>query len=147
MTANEAVDFSDGDNIMVDFNAVEDTAFEALPKGMYPCTIAECEFTYSQSAGNPMWTLQLEVSEGEYAGRKLFTHFVFKGAGLGITKQNLGRIKPELLKTQFDPTDDEVIAGMLGIEVKAKVTVRKYEGEDRNNINGLFPGGGDGFGV
>ena len=58
---SEAVDFSDGDSLVVDFGAVEDTAFEALPKGMYPCTIAECEFTYSQSSGNPMWTLQLEV--------------------------------------------------------------------------------------
>jgi len=139
------VDFSPGDDLTVDFGAVEDTAFEALPKGMYPCTIAECEFTYSQSKGNPMWTLQLEVSEGEYAGRKLFNHLVFAGAGLGITKQNLGRIKPELLEAPFSPDDQEVIAGMLGLAVNAKVTVRKYEGEDRNNVQGLFPGGGDGF--
>lgn len=145
MTANEAVDFSDGDDLMVDLNAVEDTAFEALPKGMYPCLISECEFTYSQSAGNPMWTLQLEVSEGEYAGRKLFNHLVFAGAGLGITKQNLERIAPELLENAFDPRDEEVIASMLGRAVKARVIIRKYEGEDRNNVQGLFPGDGDGF--
>jgi hypothetical protein len=142
---NEAVDFSEGDSLTVDFNSVEDTGFEALPKGMYPCIISECEFTYSQSSGNPMWTLQLEVAEGEYAGRKLFNHLVFAGKGMGITKQNLGRIKPELLESPFSPDDEEVIAGMLGLEVKAKVTVRKYEGEDRNNVNGLFPGSSDGF--
>jgi hypothetical protein len=34
---------------------------------------------------------------------------------------------------------------MLGLAVKARVTVRKYEGEDRNNVQGLFPGDGDGF--
>jgi hypothetical protein len=142
---SEAVDFSDGDSLVVDFNTVEDTSFEALPKGMYPCQIAECEFTYSQSSGNPMWTLQLEVSEGEFAGRKLFNHLVFAGKGLGITKQNLARIKPDLLESPFDPTDEEVIASMLGLAVKARVTVRKYEGEDRNNVQGLFPGDGDGF--
>lgn len=140
-----AVDFSEGDSLVVDFNQVEDTAFEALPKGMYPCTIAECEFTYSQSSGNPMWTMQLEVAEGEYAGRKLFNHLVFAGKGLGITKQNLSRIKPDLLEGPFDPSDEEVIASMLGLSVKARVTVRKYEGEDRNNVQGLFPGDGDGF--
>lgn len=140
-----AVDFSEGDSLVVDFNQVEDTAFEALPKGMYPCTIAECEFTYSQSSGNPMWTMQLEVAEGEYAGRKLFNHLVFAGKGLGITKQNLSRIKPDLLEGPFDPSDEEVIASMLGLGVKARVTVRKYEGEDRNNVQGLFPGDGDGF--
>ena len=147
MPEDQAVDFSEGDDLTVDFGQVEDTAFEVLPKGMYPCTIAECDFTYSQSAGNPMWTLQLEVSEGEFAGRKLFNHLVFKGAGLGITKQNLGRIRPDLLETPFDPSDEEVIATMLGLAVKARVQVRKWEGQDRNNVQGLFPGDGDGFGV
>jgi len=142
---NDAVDFSDGDSLVVDFNAVEDTGFEALAKGMYPCVISECEFNYSQASGNPMWTLQLEVSEGEHAGRKLFNHLVFAGKGLGITKQNLGRIRPDLMEAPFNPTDEEVIASMLGLNVKAKVTVRKYEGEDRNNVQGLFPGDGDGF--
>ena len=142
---NEAVDFSEGDSLTVDFNSVEDTSFEVLPKALYPCTISECEFTYSQASGNPMWTLQLEVSEGEFAGRKLFNHLVFAGKGLGITKQNLARIKPELLEAPFSPDDEEVIAGMLGLAVKARVTQRKYEGEMRNNVQGLFAGEGDGF--
>ncbi len=142
--AKEAVDFSEGDDLVVDFNAVEDTSFEVLPKGMYNAVIAECEFTYSK-AGNPMWTLRLEVSDGEYAGRILFNHLVFAGAGLGITKQNLGRIAPELLENPFDPKDADVIASMLGKNIKAKVTVGKYDGEDTNNVRGLFPGGGDDF--
>ncbi len=146
MMAEEAVDFSEGDSLVVDFGEVDDTAFEAIPKGLYPCVVAECEFTYSQSSGNPMWTLTLEVSEGEYAGRKLFTHLVFHGAGLGMTKQQLGRIKPELIEAPLDPTDEETIAGMLGLAVKARVDIRKWEGQNRNNVRGLFPGGdGDGF--
>ncbi len=142
---NAAVDFSEGDSLSVNLAEVEDTAFEALPKGTYPCTIAECEFTFSQAKGNPMWTLQLEVSEGEFAGRKLYNHLVWAGAGLGITKQNIGRIAPELLEGPFDCDDEEVIASMLGRQVTAKVTQRMYEGSMRNNVTGLFPGGGDGF--
>ena len=141
-----AVDFTEGDNLMVDFNDVEDVSFEALPKAVYPCIIADCEFTHSQSSGNPMWTLQLEVSDGEYAGRKLYSHLVFAGAGLPITKRQLGRIAPDIIAQAFDPSDEDIVAQMLGLEVKAKVTVRKYQGEDRNNVADLFPGGGgDGF--
>ena len=141
---DEAVDFSDGDSL-IDFSAVEETTFEALPRGLYPCTVSECEFGHSQAKGTAMWTLKLEVSEGEYAGRTLFTHLVFEGAGLGMTKSNLGRIRPDLMETPFNPTDEEVIASMLGLAVKAKVTTRKWEGEIRNNVNGLFAGDGDGF--
>lgn len=143
--AAAAVDFSEGDSLMVDFNSVEDVSFEALPRGMYPCVISDCEFTYSQSSGNPMWTTQLEVTDGDYAGRKLYTHMVFAGKGLPITKRQLTRIAPELLEGPFNPEDPEVIASMLGKEVKAKVSVRKYEGEDRNNVNDLFPNEGGGF--
>jgi len=138
----DAVDFSAGDTLMVDLNNVEDVSFEALPKGMYPAVIAECDFTYSQASGNPMWTLQLEVSDGEYAGRKLYCHLVFAGKGLPITKRQLSRIAPELLEQAFNPEDDDVISSMLGRDLKVKVDVRKYEGEDRNNVRDLFPGDG-----
>ncbi len=141
----EAVDFSEGDSLVIDMNDVEEVSFEALPRGVYPCTIAECEFTYSQSSGNPMWTLQLEVSEGEYAGRILYSHLVFKGAGLGFTKRQLNRIAPELMEKPFDVQDVEVISTMLGKQLKAKVTIRKYEGNDTNNVRDLLAADGDSF--
>ena len=139
-----AVDFSKGDSLMVDFGNVEEASFEVLPKGMYPCVISDCEFVYSQSGGNPMWTLTLEVRDGEFAGRKLFSHLVFEGKGMPFTKATLSRIAPELLAGPFDPKDEELIASMLGKELKAKVMVRKYEGEDTNNVRGLFADAGDG---
>ena len=143
--ATPAVDFSEGDSLMVDFNDVEDVSFEALPVAMYDVQIADCEFTYSQSSGNPMWTLQLEVTDGDFAGRKLFSHLVFRGAGLPITKRQLTRIAPELMEGPFNPEDDDIIASMLGKELRAKVTTRKYEGRLTNNVRDLFPneGGGD----
>ena len=142
---NEAVDFSEGDSLVVDFNSVDDVSFEAMPKGVYPVVVDECEFGYSQSKGTPMWTLTLEVSEGEYAGRKLFTHLVFAGAGLPITKRQIGRIAPELLDGPFDPQDPEVLTQMLGKNLRAQVTVRKYEGEDRNNVRNLYEADGSDF--
>lgn len=142
-----AVDFSEGDSLMVDFNDVEDVTFEAIPVGIYPVTIADCEFTYSQNSGNPMWTLRLEVTDGEYAGRVLFNHLVFAGKGLPMTKRQLKRIVPDLVSGgAFDPQDPDVIAQMLGMNLKAKVTVRIYEGRNTNNVRDLFPDeGGESF--
>ncbi len=146
--AAEAVDFSQGDSLMVDLNQVEDVSFEALPRGIYPCVIAECEFSYSQSAGNPMWTLVMEVSDGEYTGRKLFSHLVFAGKGLPITKRQLSRIAPELFDAPFNPEDDDTIASMLGKNINVKTAPRKYDGEMRDNVRDLFPPSEDGgFGV
>jgi len=144
----EVVDFSEGDSLMVDLNEVEDVSFEALPKGIYACVISECEFSYSQSAGNPMWTLVLEVSDGEFTGRKLYSHLVFRGAGMPITKRQLQRIAPELFDGAFNPEDEDVIASMLGRNINAKTAPRKYEGVMRDNVRDLFAASEEGgFGV
>ena len=146
--AAAAVDFSEGDSLMVDLNEVEDVSFEALPKGIYPCVIAECDFSYSQSAGNPMWTFVMEVSEGDYTGRKLFSHLVFAGAGLPITKRQLSRIAPELFDAPFNPEDDDTITSMVGKNINVKTQPRKHEGVMRDNVRDLFPASEDaGFGV
>lgn len=144
--ADAVVDFSQGDSLMVDFSSTEDLGErELLPAAFYPCVISACEFKYSNSKGTPMWSLTLEVSDGEYAGRKLYSHLVMDGAGLPFTKRTLARIAPELLESAFNPEDEEVISSMLGKDVKAKVTVGNYEGEKTNNVRDLFAGEADSF--
>lgn len=146
--AAEAVDFSEGDSLMVDLNDVEDVTFEALPRAIYPCVIADCEFLYSQSAGNPMWTLTMEVTDGDYAGRKLYSHLVFKGPGMPITKRQLSRIAPELFDGPFNPEDDDVIQKMIGRNINVKTQPKKFEGQMRDNVRDLFAASEEaGFGV
>ena len=108
--------------------------------------IAENEFGYSNSKGTPMWSLVLEVRDGEYAGRKLYYHLVMAGKGLPFTKRTLSRIAPELLETAFDPEDADVIASILGRDVRAKVRLGTYDGEKTNNVRELYAdAGGDAF--
>lgn len=133
------VDFSEGDSLMVDLNNVEDVSFEAMPRAIYPCVVSNNEFTYSQNSGNPMWTLTLEVEDGEYAGRNLWSHLVFAGKGLPMTKRQLSRIAPELMDGPFDPQDEQVIGSLLGRRIRAKVAIRMFEGEKRNNVRDLYP--------
>lgn len=133
------VSFEEGESVVVDFNNVEDDAgFEALPAGMYEGTISTCEFKYSNSSGNPMWSIQWEVTDGDYAGRILFTHMVMAGKGLPITKKHLTRIRPELLEGPFNPEDEDVIEGMLGICAKLKVIQKRWDGQMTNNVKDVF---------
>ena len=142
---SEETTFEEGDSVVVDFNDVEDSGFEALPRGVYPVVIQECEFSFSQAKGTPMWTLRLEVEDGDYAGRVLFTHMVMAGKGLPITKKYLSRLAPQLLEAPFDAQDEDVIESMIGLRCRAKVVVRKYDGEDRNNVRDLIPADEDEF--
>lgn len=142
----EAVDFGEGEALVADFGDVEEASFEVIPAGMYNCQIVECEFTYSEAKGTPMWSLQLEVSDGEYAGRKLFTHWVMAGKGMPFTKKDLAQVAPELLEAPFNPQDPEVVASILGRDVRAKVKVGTYQGDKNNNVRGLFAADGEGSG-
>lgn len=142
------VSVSEGASLVVDLSNVEEAGgFEAIPKGTYDVICADCEFTFSQSSGNPMWTLQWEIEDGEYAGRKLFTHWVWAGKGLPFTKAAVTAVAPHLLQGPFDPSDDEYVEGMLGVRARAKVVIKKYEGENRNNVSALLaPLGKEDFG-
>jgi len=138
-TEEEGVGFSEGDSTLVNWDETEEIKFEVMPRGMYDCVINDCEFNFSQAKGNPMWSIELEVTSGEFAGRTLYSHMVFAGKGLGFTKAALGRIRPDLVQGTMNPEDPDVIASMLGMNVRAKVTIKPYEGEDRNNVRGLYP--------
>jgi hypothetical protein len=132
--------FEGGDgSILIDLSNIEDTGFELLPKGTYPCTIESCEYGMSQNSGQPMWTLKLNVTEGPYEGRKLFTHLSFSPKALPVTKRSLAAIAPELLSGPFNP---EVVASdMEGKSVRAEVAIEKYQGENRNRVRTLKAAG------
>ncbi len=137
------VQFEEGDdNMVVDFDDVEDPLFEALPRGKYPCILAALTFAYSQASGNPMWTWELEVDGGDYSGRKLFFHTVFKGNGLPRTKKTLQRVIPEIVKVGFKPSEVADEGALLGMKLIAQVDVGRYEGVKNNNVKDLFPGEG-----
>ena len=141
--SDEDVGFEEGESLIVDLNEVEDDAgFEAMPRGMYEATVSECEFKYSNSSGNPMWALKWEVSDGDFAGRILFSHMVWKGKGLPITKKHLSRLRPDLLEAPFNPEDDEIIESMIGLNGRLKVTVKKYEGNMTNNVQDIHASDG-----
>ena len=120
-------------------DVAEATGFEPIPRGTYNGTVVSSECAISNNSGQPMWTLELELTdEGKYQGRKLFSHLSFSEKALPMTKATLASIAPDLLEIpDFDPQDDQLSERLIGLHVSIKVTTRQYEGEMRNNVRSI----------
>lgn len=55
---------------LANLDLAESMSFEPLPAGQYQVTVDACELGMSK-AGNPMYTVDFIVNEGEYTGRSL----------------------------------------------------------------------------
>lgn len=133
---------------MIDFDALmsldvaESMSFEPLPKGQYKVTVDACELGESKK-GNPMYTLDFVVSEGEHAARQIRYWLVM------VTKNGLHWDLPKFCTASGNPwpterterTTDYYYQVALDIVGKtATITVdveeSEYNGEtrERNNI-------------
>lgn len=133
---------------MIDFDALmsldvaASMSFEPLPKGRYKVTVDACELGESKK-GNPMYTVDFVVTEGEHAARQIRYWLVM------ITKNGLHWDLPKFCTASGNPwpterterTTDYYYQVALDIVGKtATITVdveeSEYNGETskRNNI-------------
>lgn len=131
-------DAEDDDNFTVDMSQVPDQMFQALPKGDYNVVIEMCEFSRSKSSNKPMWTVRVEVEDGEYAGKKIYTHLSFSDAAMPGTKMAIKTFAPEILSDpQYQPFAPKKLADegyLLGKKARVRLGIEKYEGQDKNKI-------------
>lgn len=128
---------ADADNLILNLNDVDENAanFEALPAGVYNCTVENVEYGLSKNGNNPMMTWTFKVTDAEYENRLLFFHTVLnKELGVASLKKILVRVCPDANLSSFNPQGfaDEGIA--LGLPCRAKVKIRPYQGEKRNQV-------------
>lgn len=133
---------------MIDFDALmsldvaESMSFEPLPKGQYKATVDACELGESKK-GNPMYTVDFVVTEGEHAARQIRYWLVV------VTKNGLHWDLPKFCTASGNPwpteraerTTDYYYQVALDIVGKtATITIdveeSEYNGEirKRNNI-------------
>jgi hypothetical protein len=134
---------ADTEGLTFNLNEVDEPSFEVLPKGTYQAIVDEFEYTVSQSSGNPMIKVVYQVTEGEFAERKLFDYLVLAGDGAKFAiprlKQMLIRICPEVDISSFNPQKfaDEGTILNRACQIKVNITTQKsgeYKGEKRNQI-------------
>ena len=149
--AGEEAALFEGDGsegFVVDLSGIDENSggFTALPRAMYPSIVDDLTYGLSQRSGNPMWTWTFEIESGEHAGRKLFFHSPFTPNMLPRVKKILARVAPEVLAGPFDPKEVADSGIMVGKRAKLRVDIRKYEGQDRNNVRDVLPPDDDGAG-
>jgi hypothetical protein len=65
--------------------------FEPLPEGAYNVVVAGAKFQPSK-AGNDMYKLELQITDGEYKGKKAFTQLVFTENSAGMFFQQMAAL-------------------------------------------------------
>lgn len=132
---------------MIDFDALmsldvaESMSFEPLPKGQYKATANACELGESKK-GNPMYTVDFVVTEGEHAARQIRYWLVM------VTKNGLHWDLPKFCAASGNPwpterterTTDYYYQVALDIVGKtATITIdveeSEYNGETRKRNN------------
>jgi hypothetical protein len=132
---------------MIDFEALmsldvaESMSFEPLPKGLYKVTVDACELGESKN-GNPMYTVDFVVTEGEHAARQIRYWLVL------ITKNGLHWDLPKFCTASGNPWPTErterttdyyyqVAIDIVGKTATIAVDVEEteYNGETRKRNN------------
>lgn len=132
---------------MIDFEALmsldvaESMSFEPLPKGQYKVTVDACELGKSKK-GNPMYTIDFVVSEGEHAARQIRYWLVM------VTKNGLHWDLPKFCTASGNPWPTErterttdyyyqVAIDIVGKTAMITVDVEEseYNGETRKRNN------------
>src|SRR5262245_19912274 len=116
--------------------------FTVLPAATYLCRVLSGEL-FNATKGTPGYKLVFEVTEGEYADRRIWHDFWLTPQALPMSKRDLAKLGVTSLKQLERPLP-------AGILVKVKVTVRpKDDGTEYNHVRsfeavGIEPG--DAFG-
>lgn len=132
---------------MINFDALmsldvaESMSFEPLPKGQYKVTVDACELGESKK-GNPMYTVDFVVTEGEHAARQIRYWLVM------VTKNGLHWDLPKFCTASGNPWPTErterttdyyyqVAIDIVGKTATITVDVEEseYNGETRKRNN------------
>lgn len=132
---------------VVDIDSIEEAKNEALPKGWYDMIVGEHDYALSQSSGQPMWTLKLQVEGGEYDGRAVYYHMSFSEKAVPYTKAAIQACFPDLLTDpQWRTTEGRWDVKKIGDEsalsgrrIQVQLKHQRYEGENRHTVAKIRP--------
>jgi hypothetical protein len=132
---------------VVDVDNIDEAKFEVIPNGWYKARVIEHDYALSQSSGQPMWTLKIQIEGGEYDGRSLYNHMSWSPKAAPYTKASTQKCFPDVLTDpQYRTADNRLDikkigdeSAFAGREVDIKVGSQMYEGDKRNNIRDMRP--------
>ena|SRR6266702_811272 len=119
----------------------EGGGFEALPADEYEVEITDSTAKVA-STGRNMFEVKFRVEEGPYKNRVVFNNFVLvpeNSTATGIFFRNMSTLG--LNKAYFDknPSLETAAEALVGRRCRARVSIRTYNGRERNQVDSIFP--------
>lgn len=124
--------------------------FEALPEGDYDLSVKEAEATIAKSSGRKMFAVKFAVEGGPHNGRLIWHNFVLtedNPVAMGYFFRNMNALGLNSAYFQTDPADHQVAQAMIGRKFRGQVVIKKWQGQDRNEVKAFFPAAGAGLGA
>jgi len=117
--------------------------YAPIPQGDYDVKIVETEATKS-STDKPMWKITAQVLNGPHEGRKLWTQQTLSmdnpdALNVFFRQMAAAGLTGEFFKTK--PSNQQIADALMGRQFRAKVTIREWQGVNRNNIKQWNPMG------
>lgn len=124
-------------------------SFEVMPEGDYDFVIKEA-VAKTASTGKSMWVAKCEIQGGPHDKRLVWHNFVLStdnntALGIFFRQMNVIGLNAEYFKQ--NPADHHVADAMVGRRFRGQLGIRKYQGQDRNEIKAFFPAQGAGLGA
>jgi hypothetical protein len=121
----------------VDFSSVPSSA--ALPEGRYPIVVNKVT-SFTAQTGTPKLTWALEVTEGEFAGRRLTMQTSLHPNSLWFLRQLFEKLDIFQESMRFVTEEDTLIEpDLVGKVAIAVVSQEEYQGVTRNRVTDLLP--------
>ena len=127
-------------------DAGETGNYDPLPEGDYDFVIKQSEVKTAQS-GRTMYVVKAAVEGGPFNGKTVWHNFVItpeNPTALGWFFRNMGTLGLGQEYFKSNPSDHHVAEALVGRRFRGQIQIRKWQGQDKNEIRGFFPAGGQG---
>lgn len=118
-----------------DFSDIE--SYSVLPAGTYTAAIVSSENKTTKNGNGSYLELQLEIIDGQYAGRKVWDRLNLRNpnqTAVEIAMRTLASICKAIgIKTPRDSSE------LHNKPMKIKVSVREYNGNESNEVKKYMP--------
>lgn len=129
----------------IDWAALRQTADDAtrpVPEGEYDLTVTKSEVK-TASTGSKMIALTLRVEGGPSNGKNIFNNLVLSLENQFALARWFRTLDAFGLDSNWfsanSPSLEQVAATLLGLHIRGTVSIRQWQGQDRNEITGFAP--------
>lgn len=115
-------------------------SFEPLPSGDYDFEISQADVTQTQN-GKTMYKVRAKVESGPHAKRLVFHNFVISPENPNALAMFFRQMNVLGLNRDFfadNPSDHHVAEALTGKRFRGQVTIKQWQGQDRNEIKQFY---------